>query len=48
LSKSCFCEGDTVVRHRVDAASGKLTPAGQVAQIGTAVTIALRGLAHHK
>jgi 6-phosphogluconolactonase len=36
-------DGDTVVTYRVDAASGKLTPTGQVVQTGTPVTIAFTG-----
>ena len=35
--------GDTVVTYRVDAASGKLTPTGEVIQTGTPVTIAFTG-----
>jgi 6-phosphogluconolactonase len=36
-------DGNTVVTYRVDAASGKLTPTGQVVQTGTPVTIAFTG-----
>jgi 6-phosphogluconolactonase len=35
--------GDTVVTYRVDAASGRLTPTGQVVQSATPVTIAFTG-----
>ena len=35
--------GDTIATYRVDTASGKLTPTGQVVQSLTPVTIAFTG-----
>jgi 6-phosphogluconolactonase len=35
--------GDTIATYRVDTASGRLTPTGQVVQSATPVTIAFTG-----